>query len=98
MSVVSVGDCSVALLAGCVPNLGPDKAILNFDGLSCKFHSDGGRGLALELVLGVSEKQLGFADFRVPNQHQLEHVVVACPAHLHHILLREELLISRHVC
>ena len=48
--------------------------------------------LSLELVLGISEQQLGFADLRLADKDELEHVVIACI-----LLLAEEVILLSHV-
>ena len=76
LSIVSIRDCSVALLPSRVPDLRPDQHVLHLDVVRRELHPNRRQRLPLELVLRISEKQLGLAHFGVPDQDQLEHVVV----------------------
>mmetsp|Transcript_14306 Transcript_14306/g.30342 ORF Transcript_14306/g.30342 Transcript_14306/m.30342 type:complete len:230 (-) Transcript_14306:421-1110(-) len=74
--VVSAGDRPVAFLSGRVPNLCLDGFALGLDGFGGEFHPDGRFGFEIELVSGESTQKIRFTDTGVPNQDNLEQVVV----------------------
>lgn len=63
LSVVSIRDRAVPLLPRCVPYLCPNVCtFFDFDLLSGELHADGRLGFCFELVFGVSQEELRFAD------------------------------------
>jgi len=87
LSVVGIGDGSVPFLSRSVPYLSANvDSSFYLHLLGGKLHPNRERRLVFELVFGVAEQQLRFADARVPNKHYLKHKVVG------RILLSELLL------
>ena len=74
--VVRVRDGSVSLLAGRVPNLQLDRALVDLQCAETEVYPDRANVVLLEAVIGKSDEQTGFADVSVPNQHHLEQVVI----------------------
>lgn len=60
-----------------IPNLNPNLFVIDEEGLGLKFNSDGGFGLGIELVSGVTRQELRLADAGVSDHDELEHVVNA---------------------
>ena len=75
-AVVRAGNGTVALLPRRVPNLRLDGLSLGLDGLGGELYANGGLGLEVELVAREAAEEVGLADARVANQHDLEQVVV----------------------
>lgn len=59
-----------------VPDLSLDKLVVDADAAGGEFDADGGFGFQVELVSGESRQEVGLANTRVSDQHQLEQVVV----------------------
>ena len=74
-AIVGRGDCPVALLACCVPNLQLDPLVMSVDRLDLEVDAHcahEGRG---EGVIGIAEQEGCLAHAAVPDQEQFEHVV-----------------------
>ena len=61
-AVVCTGDCAVALLTRCVPDLCLDGFVIDLDAAGGKFDADGGLAVEVEFVPGESREKVRFAD------------------------------------
>lgn len=67
------------LLAGGVPDLRLDGALVDGEGARLELDPDGGLGVEVELVAGEAREQLRLADRGVADEHHLEDVVDLLP-------------------
>lgn len=67
--IVRAGDGAVAFLAGRVPDLRLDGALVQFDGAGGEFDADGRLGVGVEFVAGEAGEEVGLADSRVSDEH-----------------------------
>lgn len=93
LPVVCVRDCSISLLSCGVPDLSSYEHVLNRNVMGGKFNSNCSVGIALKLVLRISQKKLWLSDLRVSDQNKLEHVVIRCT-----FLLTEEVILLHFTC
>ena len=88
LSIISVRNGTVPFLTSRVPDLCPDKHVLDWNVVRGEFHSNRSMRLPLELVFRVAEQELGLADFRIADQHKFKHVVIGCTL----LLIKEALV------
>ncbi|RUP11955.1 hypothetical protein BC936DRAFT_139925 [Jimgerdemannia flammicorona] len=86
-AIVRAGDGPVALLAGGIPDLSFDSLGLNVNVFCGKLDANGGFRFQVELIAlgertyGELRQQIGLANARVPDEDQLEQVVVLVVGH-----------------
>lgn len=66
-AVVGACDGAVALLTGCVPDLGFDCFGVDLDAAGGEFDADGGLGVEVEFVAGESGEKVGLSDAGVSD-------------------------------
>lgn len=76
-AVVGRCDGAVALLAGCIPNLGLDGLGVDLNRSGSKLNADSGLGIEVEFVSGESAQQVGFADAGVSDEDDCQVVSTA---------------------
>jgi len=74
--VVGAGDGAVAFLPGGVPDLRLDGLSLGLDGFGGEFDTDCRFGFEVEFVSGESTQKIGFTDAGIPDQDNLEQIIV----------------------
>ncbi|GAV61051.1 hypothetical protein CFOL_v3_04579, partial [Cephalotus follicularis] len=63
-------------LSSSVPNLSLDDLAIDSQALSSKLNPNSRLRLQIKLILCKPREQVGFTHTRVPNQHQLEQVII----------------------
>ena len=74
--VIGIGDRSVPFLPCRVPNLQLHLASAVINRTESEINTDRRRIVLNEIVVGEADQQAGLAHARVPQQHQLEQVIV----------------------
>mmetsp|Transcript_7060 Transcript_7060/g.17241 ORF Transcript_7060/g.17241 Transcript_7060/m.17241 type:complete len:319 (+) Transcript_7060:1107-2063(+) len=75
-SVIGRRNCPIALLPGSVPDLCLDGLSLGLDRFSREFDANGTLGFEVEFVAGESTQQVRLSDSGIPDQDNLEQVIV----------------------
>jgi hypothetical protein len=74
--VVGAGDGAVAFLPCGIPDLRLDALSLGLDGFGGEFDPDRRFGFEVEFVSGESTQKIGFSDTGIPDQDNLEQIIV----------------------
>ncbi|KAG5586500.1 hypothetical protein H5410_046934 [Solanum commersonii] len=90
-SIISRSDSPKTFLTSSIPNLGLNFLTINFNNLRLKLNSNGGLRVMVKFITGKTGQQVGFANSRIPNHHNLEQILLFF-LHFSSPLCRSELL------